>query len=204
MCSRCVRCGSGSFQQFQVAHHMHGDVNMRTQIPTRIIVCAAFAVLIAGGRAFAQDRGGFTALVDVGVGIQSDSSIEETAVGLSGLNFGIGGFLTQDLALIFRLSGTSVDYDLGELEYGQTSGFAGPALQFWLSDRLNVEAGAGVGFWRGDGDEDNQGFGLQLGAGYSIYNRGKHNLQLGVHYSPAFTEPGTVHNFGFTFGYQFQ
>lgn len=82
------------------------------------------------------------------------------------------------------------------MEYGQTSGFAGPALQFWLSDRLNVEAGAGVGFWRGDGDEDNQGFGLQLGAGYSIYNRGKHNLQLGVHYSPAFTEPGTVHNFG--------
>ena len=93
MCSRCVRCGSGSFQQFQVAHHMHGDVNMRTQIPTRIIVCAAFAILLAGGRAFAQDRGGFTALVDVGVGIQSDSSIEETAVGLSGLNFGIGGFL---------------------------------------------------------------------------------------------------------------
>ena len=45
---------------------------------------------------------------------------------------------------------------------------------------------------------------IGLGAGYSIFNRGKHNVQLGVHYTPAFTDPGTVHNFGFTFGYQFQ
>jgi hypothetical protein len=44
---------------------------------------------------------------------------------------------------------------------------------------------------------------LILGAGVTIFNRGKHNLQLGVQYSPAFTDPGTVHNMGFTFGYQF-
>ena len=29
-------------------------------------------------------------------------------------------------------------------------------------------------------------------------------MQVGVQYAPAFTDPGTVHNFGFTFGYQFQ
>ena len=84
------------------------------------------------------------------------------------------------------------------------SGVAGGAVQWWLSDRLNIEAGAGFGFWRGDTDEDNTGFGLILGAGVPIFNRGKHSLQLGVQYAPAFTEPGTVHNFGLTFGYQFQ
>ena len=124
----------------------------------RVAICAC-AIVIAGGRAFAQDRGGFTALVDFGLGVQNDGSIEETAVGLTGVNFGIGGFLTRDVALMFRLSGTNVTYDLAGGDYGQTSGVAGPALQFWLSDKFNVEAGAGVGFWRSDTDEDNQGFG---------------------------------------------
>jgi|SRR5688572_12024198 len=169
----------------------------------RVAICIC-AIAITGGRAFAQDRGGFTALVDFGLGVQNDSSIDETAVGLAGVNFGVGGFLTRDLALLFRLSGTNVTYDLAGGDYGQASGVVGPALQFWLSDKFNVEAGAGVGFWRGDTDEDNQGFGFILGAGVSIFNRGKHNVQLGMQYAPAFTEPGTVHNFGFTFGYQFQ
>ena len=171
----------------------------------KVVVYATFALLIGGGgSALAQDRGGFTFLVDAGVGIQNDSSIEETAVGLSGLSFGVGAFLTENLAPMFRLSATIVNYDLSGFDYGQTSGFAGPSLQYWLSDRFNVEGGAGLGFWRGDTDEDSRGFGLLLAAGYSIFNRGKHNVQLGVHYTPAFTDPGTVHNFGFTFGYQFQ
>lgn len=174
---------------------------------TRALVRSAMCVLvmaIAGDRAWAQDRGGFTVLVDFGLGVQNDTAIEETAVGLGGVNLGVGGFVTPDLALMFRISGTTVTYDLGGVDYGQTSGVAGPALQFWLSDRFNVEAGAGLGFWRGDPQGANQGFGLLLGAGVSIFNRGKHNLQLGIQYAPAFTDPGTVHNFGVTFGYQFQ
>jgi hypothetical protein len=173
------------------------------RVLARITVCTALAILIAG-RAFAQDRGGFTALVDFGAGVQNDSGLEEAAAGLAGVGAGFGAFLTDDLALMFRIAGTTVDYDLNGFEYGQTSGMIGASVQYWLSDRLNLETGAGVGFWRGDTDEDNQGLGLVIGAGYSIFNRGKHNLQLGVHYTPAFTEPGTVHNFGVTFGYQFQ
>jgi hypothetical protein len=169
----------------------------------RLIICTC-VVAIAAGRAFAQDRGGFTALVDLGVGVQHDAGIDETAVGLAGVNLGVGGFLTRDLALMFRISGTNVDYDFGGVDYSQTSGVVGPAMQFWLSDTFNVEAGAGVGFWRGDTDEANEGLGLILGAGVSVFNRGKHNLQLGIQYAPAFTDPGTVHNFGVTFGYQFQ
>jgi hypothetical protein len=168
-----------------------------------ILICTAVMV-IAATRAQAQDRGGFTAMVDLGVGVQRDSAIDETAVGIAGINLGVGGFLNENLALMFRLSGTSVDYELSGGEYGQTSGVTGAAIQYWLSDRINVEAGGGVGFWSGSTDENNQGFGLILGAGYSVFNRGKHNLQVGVQYAPAFTDPGTVHNFGFTFGYQFQ
>ena len=168
----------------------------------RGLVCL-LAVALSGARAFAQDRGGFTAMVDLGFGVQHDAAIEETGVGVAGVNVGVGGFLTDNLAVMFRLSGTSVVYDLGA-DYGQMSGVMGPALQFWLSDRFNVEAGGGIGYWRGDTDEDNQGLGLIFGAGVSIFNRGKHNLQVGVQYAPAFTDPGAVHNIGFTIGYQFQ
>jgi hypothetical protein len=182
---------------------MHPPVAEAAMV-VRVIAYAVFVMLMAGARADAQDRGGFTALVDVGIGIQNDTAIEETAVGLGGLGFGVGAFLSDNLALMFRLTGTNVNYDLNGVDYGQSSGFMGPAAQFWLSDKLNVEAGAGFGYWRGDNDDDSRGLGLILGAGYSILNRGKHNLQLGVQYLPAFTDPGTVHSFGFTFGYQFQ
>ena len=160
--------------------------------------------MLMAGRAYAQDRGGFTALVDVGIGVQNDTAIEESAVGLAGLGFGVGAFVTEDLGLMFRLTGTNVTYDLDGTDYGQSSGFIGPALQFWLSDKLNVEGGAGFGYWRGDNDDDSRGLGLILGAGLSILNRGKHNVQLGIQYLPAFTDPGTVHSFGVTLGYQFQ
>jgi hypothetical protein len=169
----------------------------------RGLALCVFVALLSGGRAFAQDRGGFTALVDLGVGVQNDSGIQETQAGLAGLNFGVGGFFTRDLAVMFRLTGTNVSYDFGAAgDYRQTSGVAGPTVQYWLSNRVNLEAGAGWGFWSG-ADEDETGPGLILGAGVTIFNRGKHNLQLGVQYSPAFTDPGTVHNMGFTFGYQF-
>lgn len=169
-----------------------------------VIVTAAVMIAVTSNSAVAQDRAGFTALVDIGAGIQNDSAIEETAVGLSGINAGVGGFLNENLALMFRIAGSNVGYDLGGADYDQVSGFAGPSLQYWLSDRINVEAGAGVGYWTGSTDEDNQALGLIFGTGFSVFNRGKHNLQVGVHYAPAFTEPGTVHNFGVTFGYQFQ
>ena len=44
----------------------------------RVVALVGLATLFAGSRAFAQDRGGFTALVDIGVGVPNDSSIEDT------------------------------------------------------------------------------------------------------------------------------
>jgi hypothetical protein len=142
------------------------------------------------------DRGGFTLLVDLGVGIQKDNGVGDSAAGLAGLNVGAGAFLTRNLGLMFRFTGTNVSYD----RYSQVSGVVGPMVQYWLSDRINVRAGGGLGFWSSD-DLSDKGFGLMIGAGVTVFNRGKHNLQVGFEYAPAFTD-GKVHNFGFTFGYQ--
>lgn len=176
------------------------------------------AVVGTEGQALAQaapERGGFTILVNLGAGVQQDTFLEQSAVGLAGLNLGVGGFLTEDLALLFRISGTGAAYEGGSrflrrtfpglftADFKQYSGVGGPTLQYWVSDRFNVEAGGGLGFWMDPARNSGSAFGLILGTGMTIANRGRHNLQVGVEYAPAFTDPGTVHNIGFTVGYQF-
>jgi hypothetical protein len=171
---------------------------------TQLVALSAIIVAVTAGNASAQtspDRGGFTFLVNLGAGIQNDKGIEETGVGVGGLNFGIGGFATPNLAILARYSGTSVSYDTPVGDIGQISGVFAPTLQYWASDKVYLEGGVGAGVWVAE-DESNSGLGLILGAGFTVWNRGKHNLQLGFEYAPAFTDPGTVHNVGITFGYQ--
>lgn len=143
------------------------------------------------------DRGGFTLVLDLGLGLQHDAAIGTTESGLAGINLGIGGFLTDRLALLFRASGTNVAY--GPVR--QVSGTAAPALQYWASDRLSLTGGVGMGFWSVE-DFNESGLGLVVGVHYAIWQSGRHSLFLGVDYAPAFTEPETVHNLGFLFGWQ--
>jgi Outer membrane protein beta-barrel domain len=169
----------------------------------QLFALSAIIVAATAGNAAAQtspDRGGFTLLVNLGVGIQNDTGIEESAVGLAGLNLGVGWFIKPNVAILGRFSGTNASYETDFGDFRQVSGVLGPTLQYWASDKVYLEGGAGLGRWSAD-DESDSGFGLILGAGFTLWNRGKHNLQVGVEYAPVFTD-GAVHNFGFTFGYQ--
>ena len=175
--------------------------------PPGVTEALSFAAAPSGAQAAGvvsrSGRGGFTLLLNMGFGIQNDLGIEESARGLAGLNLGVGGFVNEKIAVMFRISGTNVSYDFGLFgELDQISGVAGPSLQYWATDRLTLEAGGGFGFWQTPGDEE-RGFGLILGAGAVLLSQGKHNLQVGVEYAPAFTDGGSVHNLGITFGYQF-
>lgn len=143
------------------------------------------------------ERGGFTLLLSIGVGLQNDQTLDETNVGLAGLNLGIGGFVSDRLALLFRAAGTNVS--IGPVR--QTSGFVGPSLQYWTSDRVSLEGGVGLGFWDIEGVNES-GLGILLGFGYTIVNNGRHNLHIGMEYAPAFTDPDAVHNLGLVFGWQ--
>lgn len=150
------------------------------------------------------ERRGFTILVNLGVGIQHDEFFGDSAVGFGGANLGIGGFLTKDLALMFRFSGTNVTYDQGLFgNFGQVSGVVGGTVQYWASDRFSLEGGLGLGFWNDEFEFSDPALGLIFGAAGTVFNRGKHNLVVGGEYAPAFTEGGTVHNLCFTFGYQY-
>ncbi len=167
------------------------------------VALSSIMVAAAAGNAAAQtsaDRSGFTLLVNLGVGIQNDTSLAENGVGLAGVNVGVGGFIKPNLAILGRFSGTSASYETPFGDVRQVSGVIGSTLQYWATDKVSLEGGAGLGLWSVE-DESDRGFGLILGVGYTVWNRGKHNLQVGLEYAPVFTD-GTVHNFGFTIGYQ--
>jgi hypothetical protein len=143
------------------------------------------------------ERTGFTLLLNLGIGIQRDAFLEETNTGLGGLNLGIGGFVTDRTAVLFRVSGTNVD--LGGVR--QLSGFVGPSLQYWPEDRVALEGGVGIGFWSIEEGEET-GLGLLLGASYAVIQNARHSFSVGVEYAPAFTDPDAVHNLGIVFGWQ--
>lgn len=149
----------------------------------------------------AAERGGFTMLLSLGAGLQDDGAFPESETGFGGLNLGIGGFLNERLALWFRVSGTTVSYDTPLGDITQTSGFGGPALQYWVTERFAVEGGLGFGFWSAE-DVDDTGMGLMIGGDFVVWTNGPHSLHVGVEYAPAFTDPETVHNYGLVFGWQ--
>jgi hypothetical protein len=143
-------------------------------------------------------RGGFTVLVNLGAGFQHDEFLNDTASGVGGINFGIGGFVNEKIAILGRFSGTDVDFGYAS----QTSGMAGGSIQYWVTDRFTIEAGLGSGFWS-DSVEIERGLAIIAAAGVIVFHKGHHNLSAGGEYTPVFAPSGTVHNFAITFGYQY-
>lgn len=177
---------------------------------------AALVTLMPVGVALAQaereatptrgpDRSGFTLLLTMGLGLQSNEFIDESTAGLGGLNLGIGGFVSPDLAVMFRATGTNVTFDdIGffSTDVEVVSGAGGVSVQYWPSDFVNLEGGVGFGFANSDPGTDERGFGLILGAGFSFFHRAKNSLQVGVEYAPVFLDGGNVHNVSIAFGWQ--
>ncbi len=160
-----------------------------------------------------QEREGFTLLLTLGYGLQSDDVFKDQndwQGGLSGLSLGIGGFATPDLALMARFAGTNVTYDYTypgastSIDRDAIAGVLAFDGQYWVNDRFNVEAGAGFGFADTEGRDSERGLGLFLGAGYAFLVRTKHSLQVGVEYTPVFLDSDrTIQSIGFNLGFQF-
>ena len=169
---------------------------VRKRAALSLVLLAGFASAGAG-QSRSPDREGFTMSFAAGVGLQHDELGGETKTAGAGLNVGLGGYLSEELALLFRISGTNAKY--GSL--WQSSGTAGAAVQYWVGERLRLEGGVGGGFWRYD-EQSDVSLGLIVAAGYSIWHNAASSLSIGVEYAPAFTDPDTVHNLGFVLAWQ--
>ncbi|MDD9967656.1 MAG: hypothetical protein OXR73_15590 [Myxococcales bacterium] len=120
----------------------------------------------------------------------------ETEFGLAPPSLSLGGFLYQDLALVFRIAGTSWFSDRvpGRTIMFQST-FVGGAIQYWLSNSLFLGAGIGLAlldnYLFSDDVESNTGLMLTGRVGYSFYHNSGHSFALVGEFFPAFYDDAT-------------
>ena len=188
---------------------------MRARLLALTFLCA-FAI---APRAHAQDRGGFTLLATIGLGIQSGSDVtndwdalngiseSKTRTGLSGLNLGAGAFISHSTALMARLSHSKTHANYADtFGHGQTRDIpvwmVTLGLQHWLGDRWNVELGAGFGLLAVE-NNDLIGLGFVGAVGYSFLLRGSHSFQIGIENALYLDDFQTINSLGLCLGFQF-
>lgn len=156
-------------------------------------------------------RSGLTLEGSLGVGVTRlpGGSEAEHFLGLSGLNVGIGGFLGPEMALTLRIAGSTFTTDRFGPEIRTTSGFFGPALQRWVSDRVFVGGGLGFGVYATSGSEVDDidadaetGLAVDLRIGSDLVSGPSGALHLAVELIPVFLEEGTVASIGLQLGAQ--
>jgi hypothetical protein len=147
-------------------------------------------------------RRGFTFEATLGGGFQYRTADGTTQGGIFGPTFGVGWFITKDLAVLGRVMHSMVWEDD---DFRTVAGAGGVVAQYWLGDQVRLEAGPGIGWGRRVGVEDftdDWGFGLLTGVGVAVWQNRQHALTVGVEYAPAFLEDVTLHSVGGVVGWQ--
>lgn len=136
----------------------------------------------------------------------SSTSYRETEsfTGLAPVSLSLGGFLTQDWALLFRASGTSFATDQARF----VNTFTGLAAQYWPTERLMLCAGVGLGTYIATGkasssyDNVNRGLALSARVGYSVLSSEAHALRVAFEATPSFYENVQVTGYAVSFEWQ--
>lgn len=132
---------------------------------------------------------------------------------LAGLDLGVGGWLSPNMAITARISGLNIS----DSQFSSSSGsfivaFFGPSLQYWTDEHLWFGGGAGLavaGFVGGDASSSSStnGFGLDLRVGYSFGSTSAHTFNVSFELTPGFYSnngsSGTATGAAFLAGYQF-
>jgi hypothetical protein len=150
---------------------------------------------------------GVTFELSLGLGVTHvavDDLESKSFTGLSGLNIGLGGWITPTTALSFRIAGTSFVRDIGGVDVQFISGFVGPSAQVLVSREVWVGAGVGLGILTTDQDdiEPERGFAVDLRVGAFLVQTRKNALQLSAEVAPGFYDGGRVTSIGFQLGWQ--
>jgi hypothetical protein len=150
-------------------------------------------------------RSGFTGGLDLGLGITSVSPEQgdgDTRSGLAGLNVQLGGFVSPQLALNVRISGTTFNVDGVPGTF--VAGFLGLNAQYWVAQKVFVGGGAGLGYFaltESDAEADT-GPALNGRVGYELWQSSSSAIHAALEITPAFYEDGTLTSVGFQIGWQ--
>jgi hypothetical protein len=163
----------------------------------------------------ARVRHGLTFEANLGLGLvwaRSDGENSDSETGLGGLNLGLGGWLTDRLALTGRIAGATF---FPADDFQATLVFAGPSLQYWTNDHFWIGGGLGLAVYavsfdaNGESESDSvNGFGMDFRAGYTFSTASNHTFNLSLELTPGFFENDfgdedlNINAFGILLGYQ--
>ena len=177
----------------------------------------AGALLAQPALAETPKREGFTLTLNIGASLQSvqpKKSDGNSEVGLAGLNLGLGGFINPEMAVLFRISGSTTKQEVAPgIDATYLHGFAGPSLQYFVNDWLRLEAGLGMSIIRAQAEAvvfgqkvkfegDDRGFGALLAAAATVWQDQDHQLYVGLELVPGFFDDGKVLTSSVVFGWQ--
>jgi hypothetical protein len=149
-------------------------------------------------------RDGVTVGLDIGLGITSisaDGGGSESQTGLSGLNLSLGGFMSPNMAVLLRLSGTTFSDDFGP--GSAISAFLGGEVQAWVAPKFFVGGGAGIGILgHTEYDDTESGFAITGRAGYEIVQGRSSGFHVALEVTPSFYEGARVTSIGLQIGWQ--
>lgn len=147
-------------------------------------------------------REGFTSELSLGFGFTSVSTDNgsDSYGGLSGLNIGLGGWISPRTALTVRIAGNS--FERFDVQF--ISGLLGISAQHMVSDAAWLGGGLGIGVLTTDqaGDEGEGGLGLDLRAGYNFHQSARNAFSVSVEVIPVFVDDLRVTGVGFQLGWQ--
>jgi hypothetical protein len=98
-----------------------------------------------------QKRSGFTMEIGLGASFMTSDvkRVEDEKFGLAPLSVGLGAWLSRDVALTFRMTGTSLFQDRAGKTEQVVLGFYGAGVQYYLSDHVFLGGGLGLGLIAG-------------------------------------------------------
>lgn len=197
----------------------------RSRHVLRLVVVAA-TLIVLGGVAAAQGappppppgggyyqqptgpiRSGFTGGLDIGFGLTNgapDQGEGSTESGLSGLNVQLGSFVNPDLAINFRISGTTFSPE--EFDATFVAGFLGVNAQYWAAPQIFVGGGLGLGYFTVtdcEGDDCSEtALALNGRAGYEFWQSTTSAFHAALEITPAFYDGVRITSIGFQVGWQ--
>jgi hypothetical protein len=176
-----------------------------------VIPSTALAQPVYQPRAAASYRSGLTFEANLGLGAvwldrNSDGASSDTLGAVAGLNLGIGGFVTPQLAITLRAAGVTYSEDMGPDSASFVTGFLGPTAQYWFNDNVWAGGGLGLGFASlllGDIEYASEaGLGIVLRGGYTLSPTSKSSWNISAELTSAMLEQVDANGFGLLAGYQ--
>lgn len=151
---------------------------------------------------------GLTFEANLGLGFiwaEADGQETDKEVALGGLNIGLGGWISPQLAISLRIAGVTYSEDVGDQTARLSTGFFGPSAQYWVNENAWIGGGIGMGFVAVsfDGDTESEtGIGFDLRGGYTFSTTSENTWNISLELTPSSIEDVNFYGFGILFGYQ--